>query len=82
MVDEAWQLLVRHQVRNQPGDNQARAQLNEGRGRVVLATKYPACPPSPTMYHFLTDVLCSAVLLGKVAIAMRIILKKIGRAHV
>ena len=79
MSNEVPQLFDWDQVRNQPGDRWARAELNHGVVEFVAPTEYMVCPPQPAVYIFLIDVSHSAVQSGMVATATRTILENLDR---
>ena len=79
MSNEVPQLFDWDQVRNQPGDRWARAELNHGVVEFVAPTEYMVRPPQPAVYVFLVDVSHSAIQSGMVATATRTILENLDR---
>ncbi|KAI0261673.1 protein transporter SEC24 [Gloeopeniophorella convolvens] len=79
MSNEVPQLFDWDQVRNQPGDRWARAELNHAVVEFVAPTEYMVRPPQPAVYIFLIDVSHSAVQSGMVATATRTILENLDR---
>ncbi|KAF9568716.1 protein transporter SEC24 [Agrocybe pediades] len=79
MTNEVPQLFDWDQVRNQPGDRWARAELNYGTVEYVAPTEYMVRPPQPAVYVFLIDVSHTAVQSGMVATATRTILENLDR---
>ncbi|KAI0918792.1 COPII subunit, variant 2 [Taiwanofungus camphoratus] len=79
MSNEVPQLFDWDQVRNQPGDRWARAELNHSVVEFVAPTEYMVRPPQPAVYVFLIDVSHSAVQSGMVATATRTILENLDR---
>ncbi|KZT03773.1 protein transporter SEC24 [Laetiporus sulphureus 93-53] len=79
MSNEVPQLFDWDQVRNQPGDRWARAELNHGVVEFVAPTEYMVRPPQPAVYVFLIDVSHSAVQSGMVATATRTLLENLDR---
>ena len=65
MTNEVPQLFDWDQVRNQPGDRWARAELNQSCVEFVAPTEYMVRPPQPAVYVFLIDVSHTAVQSGK-----------------
>lgn len=65
MTNEVPQLFDWDQVRNQPGDRWARAELNHSCVEFVAPTEYMVRPPQPAVYIFLIDVSHTAVQSGK-----------------
>lgn len=65
MANEVPQLFDWDQVRNQPGDRWARAELNHSVVEFVAPTEYMVRPPQPSVYVFLIDVSHSAVQSGQ-----------------
>ena len=64
MTNEVPQLLDWDQVRNQPGDRRARAELNQSCIEFVAPTEYMVRPPQPAVYVFLIDISHTAVQSG------------------
>jgi Sec23/Sec24 trunk domain len=64
MTNEVPQLFDWDQVRNQPGDRWARAELNQSCIEFVAPTEYMVRPPQPAVYVFLIDVSHTAVQSG------------------
>lgn len=64
MSNEVPQLFDWDQVRNQPGDRWARAELNHGVVEFVAPTEYMIRPPQPAVYVFLIDVSHPAISSG------------------
>jgi len=64
MTNEVPQLFDWDQVRNQPGDRWARAELNHSCVEFVAPTEYMVRPPQPAVYVFLIDVSHTAVQSG------------------
>ncbi|KAH9478436.1 Protein transport protein SEC24 [Psilocybe cubensis] len=79
MTNEVPQLFDWDQVRNQPGDRWARAELNHSCVEFVAPTEYMVRPPQPAVYVFLIDVSHTAVQSGMVATATRTILENLDR---
>ncbi|KAJ3529818.1 hypothetical protein NMY22_g8837 [Coprinellus aureogranulatus] len=79
MTNEVPQLFDWDQVRNQPGDRWARAELNHAVVEYVAPTEYMVRPPQPAVYIFLIDVSNAAVQSGMVATATRTIKENIDR---
>ncbi|KAF8802254.1 hypothetical protein BYT27DRAFT_7113454 [Phlegmacium glaucopus] len=79
MTNEVPQLFDWDQVRNQPGDRWARAELNQSCIEFVAPTEYMVRPPQPAVYIFLIDVSHTAVQSGMVATATRTILENLDR---
>ncbi|KAH0580954.1 hypothetical protein H2248_012107 [Termitomyces sp. 'cryptogamus'] len=79
MANEVPQLFDWDQVRNQPGDRWARAELNHSVVEFVAPTEYMVRPPQPSVYVFLIDVSHSAVQSGMVATASRALLENLNR---
>ena len=79
MSNEVPQLFDWDQVRNQPGDRWARAELNHGVVEFVAPTEYMVRPPQPAVYVFLIDVSHNAIQSGMVATATRTILENLDR---
>ncbi|GBE83838.1 Protein transport protein [Sparassis crispa] len=79
MSNEVPQLFDWDQVRNQPGDRWARAELNHAVVEFVAPTEYMVRPPQPAVYVFLIDVSHAAVQSGMVATATRTILENLDR---
>ncbi|KAG5650908.1 COPII subunit [Sphagnurus paluster] len=79
MSNEVPQLFDWDQVRNQPGDRWARAELNHSVIEFVAPTEYMVRPPQPAVYVFLIDVSHTAVQSGMVATATRTILENLDR---
>ncbi|OSX60917.1 hypothetical protein POSPLADRAFT_1146807 [Postia placenta MAD-698-R-SB12] len=79
MSNEVPQLFDWDQVRNQPGDRWARAELNHAVVEFVAPTEYMVRPPQPAVYIFLIDVSHSAVQSGMVATATRTLLENLDR---
>ncbi|CAL1699435.1 unnamed protein product [Somion occarium] len=79
LSNEVPQLFDWDQVRNQPGDRWARAELNHGVVEFVAPTEYMVRPPQPAVYIFLIDVSHSAIQSGMVATATRTILENLDR---
>ncbi|KAF8879667.1 Sec23/Sec24 trunk domain-containing protein [Gymnopilus junonius] len=79
MTNEVPQLFDWDQVRNQPGDRWARAELNNSAVEFVAPTEYMVRPPQPAVYVFLIDVSHTAVQSGMVATATRTILENLDR---
>ncbi|KAH9941755.1 protein transporter SEC24 [Epithele typhae] len=79
MSNEVPQLFDWDQVRNQPGDRWARAELNHGVVEFVAPTEYMVRPPQPAVYVFLIDVSHNAIESGMVATATRTILENLDR---
>ncbi|KAG6873665.1 hypothetical protein C0995_012599 [Termitomyces sp. Mi166 len=79
MANEVPQLFDWDQVRNQPGDRWARAELNHSVVEFVAPTEYMVRPPQPSVYVFLIDVSHSAVQSGMVATATRALLENLDR---
>ncbi|PCH35320.1 hypothetical protein WOLCODRAFT_156015 [Wolfiporia cocos MD-104 SS10] len=79
MSNEVPQLFDWDQVRNQPGDRWARAELNSSVVEFVAPTEYMVRPPQPAVYIFLIDVSHAAVQSGMVATATRTILENLDR---
>ena len=79
MSNEVPQLFDWDQVRNQPGDRWARAELNHGVVEFVAPTEYMVRPPQPAVYIFLIDVSHNAIQSGMVATATRTILENLDR---
>ncbi|THG96981.1 hypothetical protein EW026_g4949 [Hermanssonia centrifuga] len=79
LSNEVPQLFDWDQVRNQPGDRWARAELNHGVVEFVAPTEYMVRPPQPAVYVFLIDVSHSAIQSGMVATATRTILENLDR---
>ncbi|TFK38134.1 protein transporter SEC24 [Crucibulum laeve] len=79
MSNEVPQLFDWDQVRNQPGDRWARAELNHSVVEYVAPTEYMVRPPQPAVYIFLIDVSHAAVQSGMVATATRTILENLDR---
>ena len=79
MSNEVPQLFDWDQVRNQPGDRWARAELNHSVVEFVAPTEYMVRPPQPPVYTFLLDVSHAAVQSGMVATAARAILESLDR---
>lgn len=65
MSNEVPQLFDWDQVRNQPGDRWARAELNHSVLEFVAPTEYMVRPPQPAVYVFLIDVSHPAVQSGE-----------------
>jgi hypothetical protein len=65
MSNEVPQLFDWDQVRNQPGDRWARAELNHSVIEFVAPTEYMVRPPQPAVYVFLIDVSHAAVSSGE-----------------
>lgn len=68
MTNEVPQLFDWDQVRNQPGDRWARAELNQSCIEFVAPTEYMVRPPQPAVYVFLIDISHTAVQSGKFAL--------------
>jgi len=66
MTNEVPQLFDWDQVRNQPGDRWARAELNQSCVEFVAPTEYMVRPPQPAVYVFLIDVSHTAVQSGTI----------------
>jgi protein transport protein SEC24 len=64
MSNEVPQLFDWDQVRNQPRDRWARAELNHSVVEFVAPTEYVVHPPQPAVYVFLIDVSHTAVQSG------------------
>ena len=64
MTNEVPQLFDWDQVRNQPGDRWARAELNQSCIEFVAPTEYMVRPPQPAVYVFLIDISHTAVQSG------------------
>jgi protein transport protein SEC24 len=79
MPNEVPQLFDWDQVRNQPGDRWARAELNHAVVEYIAPTEYMVRPPQPAVYVFLIDVSHTAVQTGMVATATRTILENLDR---
>ncbi|PPQ86617.1 hypothetical protein CVT25_006801 [Psilocybe cyanescens] len=79
MTNEVPQLFDWDQVRNQPGDRWARAELNHSCVEFVAPTEYMVRPPQPAVYVFLIDVSHTAVQSGMAATATRTILENLDR---
>lgn len=79
LSNEVPQLFDWDQVRNQPGDRWARAELNHGVVEFVAPTEYMVRPPQPAVYIFLVDVSHNAIQSGMVATATRTILENLDR---
>ncbi|KDR80013.1 hypothetical protein GALMADRAFT_222930 [Galerina marginata CBS 339.88] len=79
MTNEVPQLFDWDQVRNQPGDRWARAELNHAVVEYVAPTEYMVRPPQPAVFVFLIDVSHTAVQSGMVATATRTILENLDR---
>lgn len=79
MSNEVPQLFDWDQVRNQPGDRWARAELNHGVVEFVAPTEYMVRPPQPAVFVFLIDVSHNAIQSGMVATATRTILENLDR---
>ncbi|KAF6764239.1 CPII coat sec24 protein [Ephemerocybe angulata] len=79
MTNEVPQLFDWDQVRNQPGDRWARAELNHSVVEFVAPTEYMVRPPQPAVYIFLIDVSNAAVSTGMVATATRTIKENLER---
>ncbi|KAH9939470.1 protein transporter SEC24 [Amylocystis lapponica] len=79
MSNEVPQLFDWDQVRNQPGDRWARAELNHAVVEFVAPTEYMVRPPQPAVYIFLIDVSHAAIQSGMVATATRTILENLDR---
>ncbi|KAF8220019.1 CPII coat sec24 protein [Tricholoma matsutake] len=79
MSNEVPQLFDWDQVRNQPGDRWARAELNHSVVEFVAPTEYMVRPPQPAVYVFLIDVSHAAIQSGMVATATRTILENLDR---
>ncbi|TFK26550.1 protein transporter SEC24 [Coprinopsis marcescibilis] len=79
MTNEVPQLFDWDQVRNQPGDRWARAELNHSVVEFVAPTEYMVRPPQPAVYIFLIDVSNPAVQSGMVATATRTIRENLER---
>ncbi|CDO68670.1 hypothetical protein BN946_scf184790.g19 [Trametes cinnabarina] len=79
MSNEVPQLFDWDQVRNQPGDRWARAELNHGVVEFVAPTEYMVRPPQPAVYVFLIDISHNAIQSGMVATATRTILENLDR---
>ncbi|TEB34350.1 CPII coat sec24 protein [Coprinellus micaceus] len=79
MTNEVPQLFDWDQVRNQPGDRWARAELNHSVVEFVAPTEYMVRPPQPAVYIFLIDVSNTAVQSGMVATATRTIKENLDR---
>ncbi|KAF8155735.1 protein transporter SEC24 [Crassisporium funariophilum] len=79
MTNEVPQLFDWDQIRNQPGDRWARAELNQSCIEFVAPTEYMVRPPQPAVYVFLIDVSHTAVQSGMVATATRTILENLDR---
>ncbi|KAG2008235.1 protein transporter SEC24 [Coprinopsis cinerea AmutBmut pab1-1] len=79
MTNEVPQLFDWDQVRNQPGDRWARAELNHSVVEFVAPTEYMVRPPQPAVYVFLIDVSNTAVQTGMVATATRTIRENLDR---
>ncbi|KAL9710273.1 COPII subunit [Leucoagaricus gongylophorus] len=79
MSNEVPQLFDWDQVKNQPGDRWARAELNHSVVEFVAPTEYMVRPPQPAVYVFLIDVSHAAVQSGMVATATRTILESLDR---
>ena len=65
LSNEVPQLFDWDQVRNQPGDRWARAELNHSVVEFVAPTEYMVRPPQPAVYIFLIDVSHAAVSTGE-----------------
>lgn len=65
MSNEVPQLFDWDQVRNQPGDRWARAELNHSVVDFIAPAEYMLRPPPPPVYVFLIDVSHSAVQSGE-----------------
>ncbi|KAJ8081655.1 COPII subunit [Marasmius tenuissimus] len=79
MSNEVPQMFDWDQVRNQPGDRWARAELNHAVVEFVAPTEYMVRPPQPAVYVFLLDVSHAAVQSGMVATASRAIMENLDR---
>ncbi len=79
LSNEVPQLFDWDQVRNQPGDRWARAELNHSVVEYVAPTEYMVRPPQPAVYIFLIDVSHTAIQSGMVATATRTILENLDR---
>ena len=79
LSNEVPQLFDWDQVRNQPGDRWARAELNHAVVEFVAPTEYMVRPPQPAVYIFLIDVSHNAIQSGMVATATRTILENLDR---
>ena len=79
LSNEVPQLFDWDQVRNQPGDRWARAELNHSVVEFVAPTEYMVRPPQPAVYIFLIDVSHAAVTSGMVATACRTLLESLDR---
>ena len=79
MSNEVPQLFDWDQVRNQPGDRWARAELNHSVVEFVAPTEYMIRPPQAAVYVFLIDVSHAAIQSGMVATATRTILENLDR---
>ncbi|KAK7684560.1 COPII subunit [Cerrena zonata] len=79
LSNEVPQLFDWDQVRNQPGDRWARAELNHAVVEFVAPTEYMVRPPQPAVYIFLVDVSHNAIQSGMVATATRTILENLDR---
>ncbi|KAJ8516276.1 hypothetical protein ONZ45_g6398 [Pleurotus djamor] len=79
MSNEVPQLFDWDQVRNQPGDRWARAELNHAVVEFVAPTEYMVRPPQPAVYVFLIDVSHAAIQSGMVATATRTIMENLDR---
>ncbi|KAJ3487805.1 hypothetical protein NLI96_g3293 [Meripilus lineatus] len=79
LSNEVPQLFDWDQVRNQPGDRWARAELNHSVVEFVAPTEYMVRPPQPAVYIFLIDVSHTAIQSGMVATATRTILENLDR---
>ncbi|KAI0074462.1 protein transporter SEC24 [Panus rudis PR-1116 ss-1] len=79
LSNEVPQLFDWDQVRNQPGDRWARAELNHAVVEYVAPTEYMVRPPQPAVYVFLIDVSHNAIQSGMVATATRTILENLDR---
>ncbi|KAH9833295.1 protein transporter SEC24 [Rhodofomes roseus] len=79
MSNEVPQLFDWDQVRNQPGDRWARAEMNHSVVEFVAPTEYMIRPPQAAVYVFLIDVSHAAIQSGMVATATRTILENLDR---
>nr|GAT57329.1 protein transporter SEC24 [Mycena chlorophos] len=79
MSNEVPQMFDWDQVRNQPGDRWARAELNHSVVEFVAPTEYMVRAPQPAVYVFLIDVSHPAVQSGMVATATRALLENLDR---
>ncbi|KAJ7280074.1 Sec23/Sec24 trunk domain-containing protein [Mycena rebaudengoi] len=79
MSNEVPQMFDWVQVRNQPGDRWARAELNHSVVEFIVPTEYMVRAPQPAVYVFLIDVSHAAIQSGMVATATRVLHENLDR---